>query len=72
MEKSGNMVASLDPDETYVRVEITMMYSSRSKNKLKWSSLRGESLKINMGTPCSIDIILSKSSPRDWLMGGSS
>ena len=70
MAESGNMVTLLDADEMYIKLGITMMYSSRSKNGLSWSSARGENLIVNMGTLCHTDIILSELTPYKWLMGG--
>ena len=70
MHESGNMAARLDPDEMYIIVGITMVYSSRSKNGLSWSSMRGENLVVNMGTLCHSELIVSEISPYRWLMGG--
>ena len=60
----------LDPDENYITVEITMIYSGSAKNHLSWSNAMGESLNVTMGTSCDTDIIISECSPFQWLIGG--
>ena len=60
----------LDPDENYITVEITMIYSESAKNHLSWSNSMGESLNVTMGTSCNTEIIINECSPFKWLIGG--
>ena len=65
-----NIHPELIRDESYVKVEITMLYSEKAKNHLSWSNSMGESLNVTMGTSCSTDIIIRECTPFEWLMGG--
>ncbi len=54
-------------EESYIEVRITLSVDSESKNLLKWSNERGESLDVNIGTNCKISTIVSQKKPIDWL-----
>ena len=70
IEREPGIHPKLDPNENYITVEITMIYSDSAKNHLSWSNSRGESLNVTMGTSCNTDIIINECSPFEWLIGG--
>lgn len=62
---SANM--SLENDESYIKVEITLISDSTTSSKLDWSTTKGGDIDVEIGTVCNCNIIIKKSRPYQWI-----
>lgn len=67
-ENSGELfVTSMNEDESYLRLEITLVPDAQSKSGLKWSNPDSGDIDAVLGTVCDADIVIEKCSPIEWL-----
>ena len=66
-ENMGNLyLPSMDEENNYLQLEITLLADAGSASRLKWSAEAGKSVAAPMGTVCAADIIIDKHRPFRW------
>jgi hypothetical protein len=58
-------VEDILPESGFIEVTITLLPDAGAANLLKWSSERGRSLRVDVGTACRVMIVTNKSRPID-------
>ena len=66
-ENLGNLfLPSINEENNYLEVEITMLADAETLSHLKWSRPAGGDISAPMGTICTADIVIDKHHPYQW------
>lgn len=65
---SPQFARELIPVGNHVEVRITLTVDPKSRNKIKWSSKKGESIALTIGTNCNIQIVVNNFRPYELLL----
>ena len=61
-------VEGILPEGSYVEVRIRLDLDENSANSYKWSNSKGETLSVELGTQCSIIVVISEYLPIQMLI----
>ncbi len=67
-----NIPNLLEDNETYIGVRINLLADENSPSGLKWSNDSSGKIDVEIGTVCSVSIVVSEQPPYKWLFGGES
>ena len=68
-DSAYNLSAYIDPGESYLRVEITLLPDRDSESGFAWSNPEGSSLPLSVGVLCENQIVADRLTPLQWLLG---
>lgn len=60
-------ITGLNPEESYLQIEITLVPDMSAQSGLKWSNPKSGNIDAAMGTICTADIVIEKCRPYAWL-----
>jgi hypothetical protein len=64
---SSLFLSSMDENESYLQLEITLLPDSETASHVKWSNPNSSEQSVTMGMLCGADIIIKECRPYQWL-----